>query len=161
MAQAGLNDEKKWRSKILLDCPFNKINCEGKHFINISVVNIFYPCGGILQCCSLLYFSRRELPDSNPGPVPFQVYKRKLAKSFCRLPRKGYLPPRQNFFSSVQFTLITQFLRGFLWPNWRLRKKSVKWLNCSLCWCNLGLRMPAPPSKICIQFGGEGNTNGF
>ena len=141
--------------------PLIKSIVKAKTLLTFLLLNFFYPCGGILQFCSLLYFSRRELPDSNPGPVPFQVYKRKLAKSFCRLPRKGYLPPRPNFFSSVQFTLITQFLRGFLWPNWRLRKKSVKWLNCSLCECNLGLRMPPPPLKSVYNLVGRETQTGF
>ena len=39
MAQAGLNGEKNWRSKISLDCPFKKM--QFSFFIKLNASNSF------------------------------------------------------------------------------------------------------------------------
>ena len=56
MAQAGSIDEKNWRSKILLDCPFNKclstdIN-PGERFDSVRVFH--YPAiNNSKECCEV------------------------------------------------------------------------------------------------------------
>ena len=78
VAQAGSNDEKKWRSKISLDCPFKKVDVI--HSVKKLVVHEF-----VLIFLNVIFTQKKTNLCPSTDFVSFLHKKRKTLPFFHKL----------------------------------------------------------------------------